>query len=195
MARSLNKPWLKDLITEILTPCNDNDLLDKKKDAINNILNSKRTVQIIGVCSTSHVIFISDRTNSISLFLTPSCYDDITEERSLESMKFGQATVSNFHLTTVVQTAGNVDLRSFAPGRCSVSFPLAIQCNELQYLGGDDCAIMGNPRDINKDDRIRALIQTSHSSYETMTKVIGAIQFPNTGILPSYGEYYSIVNI
>ena len=188
MARSLSQPWLKDFVVELLSVAKEDDNHMRRKQAL-ALLNEKRTVQIIRVYNEARLIVISDRHHSMSVFLTPGCYD---EERSLESMKFGQATISAFHLSTVVQTGAHAEMQVLST-KYRVQFPLALQCTKISYLGGDDCAIMGQPRDIH-DPAVMALINAKYSGYRALVDALAALQFPLRRVLPNYGTLAVFAN-
>lgn len=133
------------------------------------------------------MLVLSDKTHRIAALLTPKCYKKLTQDRSLPAMKSGLVSLSDYCLSTVAIAAGNQHFETLSKLR--ISFPLCLQCSGMQYLGGDDLLLMGEPADINRDETVLALCKTI-GSYEQLVQIMSRCQFPAQGQLPEFGASF-----
>ncbi len=181
MARSMPAPWLFATVSDILTSEEDAIVPRNHK----NIL-APRVVQVIGFNEKTKSIVINDKELSVNVFLTNACYEDICEQYSLQNLKYSQVKLEKYHISTVLQCGSQYELQTLHSQ--GVSFPLTLQCSKLSYLGANDCAIIGEPKDINKDRRVGNMIL--QTKYIDMVKRLVAKQFPIPNRLPNFGMKY-----
>ena len=179
MSKSLPQPWLRTTALELLS-INGKSFPNHRP----------RAVQVIRTNEQLEFIVINDKENCLTVFLTAECLKDLREQQGivrLTDLKNSVIKLENFHFSSTVQSGGNRDVSKFDDH--NVSYPFALQCNKLVVMGGDDCDIMGNPVDLNKDKNIRKELNTMHLS--TMTQRLATKQFPQQNTLPNSGMLLS----
>lgn len=133
----MSSPWIQSMVKALLgTENHDNQSL--------SILGKGKVVQVVGINTNFNFITVSDKANSISVFLTPQCVDTIENinNYSIADLKYCQVRIEQYHLSTVAQCASHMDLGLISK---HVTFPFAFQCAKLTYLGANDCDVVGSP--------------------------------------------------
>jgi hypothetical protein len=124
---------------------------------------------------------VNDKENYISVMLTEECIENLKEENvELSSLKHCIVKLEKYHISTAIQAAGDRDVSKFS--HVGVSLPLTIQCSKLTFLGASDCDVIGDPVDLNKDARVRAVL--SQIQFWTLAERLASGQFPNETFLP-----------
>ena len=180
MSRSLPQPWLRTTAVELLS-ANGKSFPNHRP----------RAVQVIRTNEQLEFIVINDKEHFVTVFLTAECLRDLREQQGivrLTDLKNSVIKLENFHFSSTVQSGGNRDVSKFDDHH--VSCPFALQCSKLVVMGGDDCDVMGNPVDLNKDKSIRTILNTMNLS--TMTQRLAIKQFPQQRTLPNAGTSLSI---
>jgi hypothetical protein len=136
-------------------------------------------------------IVISDKENTIHVFLTKKCFDELTDQYPLDSLKYSQVKIDKFHFSTVIQAGGHHDMRILQDMK--ISFPFALQCSKLTYMGANDCTLIGEPVDLNSHISTRNMIR-SVETYIAMAKKLVNRQFPGKFRLPDQGKIFCLLN-
>jgi hypothetical protein len=172
MSRLLPAPWLQGLAL---------GLVESKRGGIAKKIRP-RTVQVIkSNDSDNGILTINDKEHYVSVMLTPECLEAVKlAQGDLSSLNHSLVKLEQYHLSTVVWSANGRDF-----SRTGVSLPFAIQCNELTYLGANDCDVIGEPKDLNKDPRVREAIDKI--DFATLTQRLAEGQFPRERMLPDAG--------
>ena len=182
----MSAPWLRTTTLELLS--------DKVVVVANNKNNRNksfanhrtRVVQVISTNADLELIGINDKFNHVTVMLTRECLEDLAEKGiQLSELKNTLVKLETYHFSTTIQCGGHRDERKFVQNH--VSLPLALQCSKLSLLGADDCEILGEPVDINRDALVRECF--SKLQFITMTQRLAAKQFPEQGVLPNSGQY------
>ena len=175
MSKSLPIPWLRNTALELLS-INGKSFPNHRP----------RAVQVIRTNEQLEFIVINDKENYVTVFLTAECLKDLREQQGivrLTDLKNSVIKLEKFHFSSTLQSGGNRDVSKFDDHH--VSHPFALQCSKLVVMGGDDCDVMGNPVDLNKDKNIRKELNTMNLS--TMTQRLATKQFPQQKTLPNSG--------
>ena len=169
-------------------------------------------VQVINANDENRVLFINDKENIIAAFLTASVVeeleggahghkelgDDDDNSFSLKALKNSFVKVhtyqkyirrlsscalqlEEYHYTTVLQTAGSRDVKTFSG--LNIDLPLAIQATRIALLAGHFTEVVGAPVSINKDPRVKEILNTF--KYATLVDSLATRQFPNKNQLPN----------
>ena len=147
-----------------------------------------KLVQVIDANASVGTIWVSDKSNFISVMLTPDCVTEIMKQYSnLSDLKHSFVKLVTYHFSTPIQSIKFQDETKFR-GQ-NITFPLVIQCGQLDPVGGYGCAVLGNPSDINKDDDFSKLLR-GMQHIDLATK-LGVRQFPQWGSLPNIGDLSS----
>lgn len=150
-----------------------------------------KIVQVIYANASVGTICVSDKSNFITVMLTPDCVTELTKQYSnLSDIRYTFVKLVSYHFTTTFMYAGLGDGAKYHPQENS--FPLVMQCAKLDPLGGYDCAVLGNPCDINADEDFKLLYRKM--KYVELTAKLGARQFPKQGSLPNAGDCCSPEN-
>jgi hypothetical protein len=181
MAKSTSTPWIKDHVLKLLAhPHETNNRRNGKGFAFSN-----KTVQVMSCSAPTQSILVSDKENYISVFLTKKVFAQLAEEQlSLPELKYCLITLKAYHFSTTVTAGAGQDFEAVTR-QCSV--PFAMICDKMSLLGGFDLAIMGDPRDINKEARVRAELESL--TYLELAKCLSSKQFPKEAGLPDMGTY------
>lgn len=184
MSKTMSQPWLKLGLLDYLAE----GTLGRR----NNARQKSKTVQVIQSNEEFKFLTINDKNNYFTVFLTSNCIDDMTEkEITFARLKHTLIKLNTYHFSTIVANIGSRDEKKFRS--LGISYPLALQCDNLMYLGGDDSDTIGEPRDLNKDDDV-AIVYTN-LGYVIMAQRLAVKQFPTRGALPNYGETSALTSI
>ena len=181
MSKTMSQPWLKLVLLDHLAEGRRNYVRPKSK-----------TVQVIQSNEEFKFLTINDKKNYFTVFLTSDCIDNmVANEITFAGLKHTLIKLNTYHFSTIVANIGSRDERKFHS--LGISYPLALQCDNLMYLGGDDSDTIGEPRDLNKDNDV-ACVYTK-LGYVIMAQRLGMKQFPSRQILPNYGENSALIPI
>lgn len=176
MSRSIHKSWIRNLVEELLA--------SPVPDSICSKLKTTRCVQIISCNEESRCITISDTDYSVQAFLTVECFEGLVELYSIDTLKYSQVNLVNFCFTTVTQVAGNQDMKKLMS--LPVTFPLALHCFKIDYLGASDCNVIGSPTPLNACSNITTLLRKFN--YPQLKQRLAVVQFPIHKCLPDWGK-------
>lgn len=172
MSRNIS-PWIKDTILSLL---GDNQ---------SPPFSVSKICQVVCTHQAHRSVVISDSQHSIPLLLTHGAIDLLKNEEgmTIPEIKDGLIRIEGFHITTLFHGAADRDLAKCAASK--LSFPFAIQCTKIVYMGGCDITTIGNPEDVNK-----VLIPRIHAvgGFEKVCQLLAQKQF-NMACLPDYSEY------
>lgn len=179
----MGPPWLKPILQELLA----DGTLGRRRTT-----NHKhRSVQAIKSNEDFRYLIINDTDHYATLFLTPNCIEDMAQkEVTIMDLKNTVIKLEKYHFTTIIASVGSRDESKYQS--LGISFPVAIQCDKLSLLGGDDVEVMGAPHDLNRDDDIKNIISKMEHCF--MSRRLGMKQFPQMGLLPNAGEYLSLIS-
>lgn len=185
MANSIPDPWIKKKVLSIL---------GEPYASRHRIINlHAKTVQVIDANESVGTICISDKSNFITVMLTPNCVAELMKQfSSLSDIRYSFVKLVDYHFSTPFQCVGSRDETKFFSQ--NISFPLVIQCGQLDPVGGYDCAMLGDPRDINKDENVTKLLNGGMQHVDLAAK-LGVRQFPRWGSLPNAGVYCLPTNV
>lgn len=176
MSRSIHKPWIKDLVAELLSSPPPDNIISKLKQT--------RCVQILSCTEESRCITISDTDLCVQAFLTAECFQGLVELYSMDTLKYSQVNLVNFCFSTVTQAAGNQDMKKLTS--MNVTFPLALHCFKIDYLGASDCNVIGNPTSLNASRSVINLLR--QYNYHQLKDRLAIAQFPMHKSLPDWGK-------
>lgn len=161
MDRWYEAPWIRDLVLSyISTPTLTSSSSAVSTKGTRTTRNHKhygkiKAVQVIGYNSTLRCFLISDQQHSIFLYLINHLHTNLTtDHQTLHQLKYSQVQIKQFHVSTVIQAAGDRLPKDFITNR--VSFPIALQCSDISYLGAPQLQVIGHPIDINRDEQINS---------------------------------------
>jgi Shelterin complex subunit, TPP1/ACD len=178
MANSIQAPWIKKKVLSILG--------ESSANRHRVITLSAKIVQVIDANASVGTICVSDRSNSITVMLTPDCVTELMKQYSnLSDIRYNFVKLVSYHFSTPLKCVGSRDITKFKSQ--NISFPLVMQCGELVPLGGFDCTVLGNPCDINKDEDFTKLLSGGMQHIDLAAK-LGVRQFPSRGSLPNAGD-------
>jgi hypothetical protein len=179
MSKSLSKPWLRTTALELVGE-------GKPSKGKNYTRLPSKTVQVIKVNEEMSFLVVNDSENTIPVMLTQKCVQKLRasgEVDELGDLRYTVVTLEKYFYSSTIQSGGPRDTGRLM--KLGVSLPLALQCDEITMQGGDGCDIMGEPVDVNKDERVRSVI--SRLQFITMTQRLATKQFPDYKVLPNYG--------
>lgn len=173
MAKSLAPPWIKTAVLDIV------------RDDCPAALSARKgkVVQVLYGNDSVRCVQVSDKERSITVMLTQNCIDKLHQkdpEFTLSSCRNCIVKIETWHLSTIIQTAGDRDVARFRD--LNISFPFALQCSKLIMLGATDCTRIGDPEDINRDPGVRQLL--ARTNYLSLVEQLRARQFPREASLP-----------
>ena len=174
----MSKPWIQETILKLL------DRPGEKAVGERGFTFLAKTVQVTSCSLPTQSIVVSDMEHSICVFLTKKCIAGLAQQQqSLPDLKYCCITLKQYHVsTTVTAGAAQADFKAVTT-LCSVPFVLI--CDRMSYLGGFDLAIMGDPSDINKIERVRK--QLENLQYHELARCLAHKQFPGHNTLPDIG--------
>ena len=176
MANSIQAPWIKKNVLSILRE----PFANRNRGST---LHAK-IVQVIDANAPVGTICVSDKSNFITVMLTPDCITELMKQyRNLSDIRHNFVKLVSYHFTSTFMYTGLEDGAKYQPQ--DISFPLVMQCAKLHPVGGYDCAVLGNPCDINADEDFKLLRKMQ---YVELTAKLGARQFPKQGSLPNAGD-------
>lgn len=132
MSRTIHKPWLKNYVQDILNNNINENANSVTTNLMNNIIQIPRIVQVMNCHEDTKSMMISDTEYYIHVFLNKECFEQLLNLYTVESLKYSQVKLSQYFLSTVVQSTG------FALHKLSmnkITLPLAIVCSKITYLG------------------------------------------------------------
>jgi hypothetical protein len=178
MSRSMPAPWLRPTLLDLITESKGRS---KKKK---HTTHGPRVVQVIRVIEPLDIIVVNDKENYVTVMLTKDCLDDMASEHlSLKDLNRSIIKMEQYHYSTVTHSCGLRDEKMFP--QHMITYPIVLQCSKLASLGANDCEVIGEPRDLNKDPEIMAAL--GKMQFITMAKRLGTRQFPGQGVLPDAG--------
>ena len=221
MARSIHKPWLKLWVQGILNENNNNDSTTNENISIINsnnrnknnqnstitttrssnhhknvsdIVNKNyipRIVQVMSCNEEARCMLISDTEYCIHVFFKKDIFESILNDYNIDSLKYSLIKISNYHLSTVIQSSGNIDIKKLQ--QLKVTYPLSIFCSKITFLGASECEIINRPTALNLSHAIRMILRKYE--YYNLVMKLGYEQFPREGCLPSWGKLVNVVII
>ena len=192
MAKSMSSQWIRSTILDILRDSETTDPAGGPNRPSSSSsahqqtrlkLNKSRVVQVTRANDSVRFFDISDKEVTITVMLTGTCYNNFLnmhQGATLASLKNSLVKLEDWHVSTVMQSAGNRDVSKFS--NLHISFPLSLQCAAFTWLGAHDCNLIGEPRDINRDVLVREIL--SKHTYSSLTNRLCSRQFPAEVALP-----------
>lgn len=179
MSKSLTA-WISNLIESLLGIGNAPQS-KKNKSNLRHIMGPK-IAQVLKVYEPLHCILVSDKINYIQVFLSDALIQKLGSQFKTQTFKFSSVRLKSFHLTTTHHASAD---RDFYLARKYCSLPFSIYCDDLELMSGPDNHIMGDPRDVNRDEHTMQLIH--EIPYEKLCKILAQAQFalnqlPGSGI-------------
>ena len=156
------------------------------KNKSNNINKNyiSRIVQVMSCNEEARCMLISDTEYCIHIFFKKDIFESILNDYNIDSLKYSLIKISNYHLSTVIQSSGNVDIKKLQ--QLKVTYPLSIFCSKITYLGASECEIINRPTSLNLSHTIILILRKYE--YYNLIKKLGDEQFPREGCLPSWGK-------
>ena len=180
MANSIPAPWIKKKVTSILG--------EPFANRHRVVTHQAKIVQVIDANASVGTIWVSDKNNSVAVMLTPDCVTELMKQHcNLSDIKYSFVKLVSYHFSTPIQGVNFDDEKKFLSQ--NITFPLVIQCSQLDPVGGYDCAVLGNPCDINKDEDFTKLLRGMRSI--DVAAKLGVRQFPQWGSIPNRGYFFS----
>ena len=179
MSNSLSPPWIKPTVQKLLDGPVSGNFRQK--------FLGKRTVQVINVYSELNIIVVSDKEIYIAVALTSAALQHLQNQdafSTLAKLRFSIVKIQDWHVTTVAQCVDARQVQNVV--QAGVLMPMALQCDSVEFLGGDDCVTFGSPVDINKIQDVRQRLM--ELNYAVLLRQLAAAQFPNEDSLPNAGE-------
>lgn len=178
MSKSIHSPWIKEAVHALLaeTPGSENFAKPYR-------VWGTRCVQILAIDKDARSLTISDTDVYVHAFLTKECFEDLFKVHSIDTLKFCQANLVDFCISTVTQAAGDLDVEVLR--KSNVLFPLALHCFKVIFLGASDCTVIGNPTALNADKSIAVALRKF--KYYELKQRLGLAQFPLQKTLPDWG--------
>ena len=150
-----------------------------------------KVVQVLRSNDSIRCLEVSDKESSIAVMLTEACYKQLFEKDpdfTLSSYRNCVVKLQTWHLSSVIQTAGDRNINQF--GNLDISFPFALQCSKCSLLGAGDCTRMGEPLDVNRDPAVRQALRCM--DYTTLVERLRSRQFVREASLPDPNGLFSI---
>lgn len=135
MAKSVSSPWIADLVIELLG------------EGEGVYEHTPKVVQVLAYNSITHSVTVSDLQHSIDVYLAGDAVEALANVGK-QRLKYCLISLKDYNLSTTVFAAGN---RPHPALRNYAKYPVALVCDELQYIGGHDFQQLGNPEEINTD--------------------------------------------
>lgn len=170
---SLPPAWIERCLEVLM-----NGKSDKKEKSF---LRKPRTVQAIYFNSKLNFLVVSDTKHSIPVFLTSICAFEFKNSICGELINcFVQ--LDDFHFSTVLQNCSSrpVDILRNE----GITFPFAIQCSKLTFLGNNDITLASDYSDINNS----VLQICKGKNYGEVVNCLVQKQFPHAVWLPDEGK-------
>ena len=170
----MTAPWIKKSLQQLIGDSPGNPR--KSPEKINRIC------QVIETHESFRCIVVSDKDFFIPVFLTDLAIANLLNNNcTIRSLHNAIVKLQVYHFSTIYQCAADRDL----PVLCKeISRPLVLQCSKIEYLGGDDCTTIGEPRNINKE--LDSLLKST--GYINILDKLRIKQFPSQKCLPDYGK-------
>jgi hypothetical protein len=176
MAKSLSSPWIYDLLKTLLVPTLSIDATNADLTQFPRVNLTPKTVQILQTKSNSHRLTITDLKHSIDVYFSEECFIKLQGRK----LKYMLIKLKTYHVTTTIVASGDrTDVTES-------SYPLAIQCNDVQFLGGHDLenlAVSGIS--INRDPSFTQFF--NGCQYDNIVSTLAVKQF-GVPFLPSSGK-------
>lgn len=172
------------LVESLLTAGNDPQR--KNKANLRQIMGPK-IAQVYKVYEPLSCIVVSDKINFIHVFLTDALVKKLGSQFNTQTFKFSSVRLKSYHLTTAIHASAD---RDYDLVKKNISLPLAIQCDDLELMSGPDSHILGNPCDINKDERAGQLVPAN--GFHALCTTLAQAQFA-LNQLPNYGKNHTII--
>ena len=182
MSRSISGKWIKEALCNILS----STAVDHNVSHSLRVPGSK-CVQIVAIREELNLLTISDGDVFICAFLTEDAFEELTNEYSIDTLKYSLVNVVDFCFSTPTQAAGNRDMTDLS--KINGMFPLVLHCFKVTYLGASDCTVIGNPTALNNSHTIMNLVRPFAKRYCNFRERLAITQFPIQRVLPDWGRF------
>ena len=175
MSRTMSTPWLNKSILQLLTDSNTQIRRSSQK--------LPRVCQVIATFEHLRAILISDKQNSITVFLSNEALEKLAVEgMTIRSLRNSIIKIEDYHFSVMFQSAGDRDMTAITKEK--ITRPLVVCCSTVVYLGADDCTTIGDPVDLNRVLKA-TIIQIG---YTQLVERLRLRQFPDEECLPDFGK-------
>lgn len=189
MAKSMSAPWLESTLVELIAAdaaiddFDDNVSVGSKAAAHRKYQHVPKVVQVLSCNPALRILEVSDSQHTINVFYPAKCgCVSVVDDVGASQLKHSMIKLKNYHVTTTVIAAGDREQDKIAG---KISFPFAILCKDLQYIGGHDLEKLNNPTSVNSSAQVKSLIDKQ--AYRLIVKRLAFRQFTGR-ILPQAGR-------
>lgn len=182
MSGSLSPPWIKPVVLYMV------DLNGEYNAKFEKQYLGSKTVQVTKVFKDMNALEVSDRYSSVIVSVSDSCINYLKTQdafKTLPALRNAVIQIKDWHVSTVVQCINMKHIRKGIDG--GMTFPIAIRCDKIELLGGDDCVIFGEPSAINQNKDVKCAL-AKVPSFQAMVRKFAYVQFPNEHSLPNCGK-------
>ena len=99
--------------------------------------------------------------------------------------------LEKYHFSTCIKNAATRDEEKFDDQ--NITWPVVIQCSQVQYMRPSGIDILGLPTDLHSDREVAKHLNSLN--YSALEERLGSRQFPRKGFLPNEGSQSIFVSL
>lgn len=175
------RPWIFDLLYGYLSKPLPADAPPKRGGNKQKKVKSQNkiyTVQVIDVHTELKMLTINDTVHSVPVFLTKRGIEALRNDNidDLADLNHAIIKIDDWCFSTTIHCGGNRNMNLLS--KLNIRSPIVIQCNKVVLMNMGDGATVGDPKNINLNDKLVELYKQD-LPFKQISERLGRRQFPD----------------